>query len=73
MTFEKIAAIIADKLKIDVANIKPESTFDDLQADSLYIVEIMMEIEEAFDISLDDLGSAKCVGDIVEYVESKLK
>ena len=73
MTFEKIAAIIADKLKIDVADIKPESTFDDLKADSLYIVEIMMEIEEAFDISLDDLGSANCVADIVEYVDSKLK
>lgn len=73
MTFAKIAAIIAEKLEIETADITMESSFDDLQADSLYIAEIMMDIEDAFGIDLDNLGSAECVGDIVDYVEAQLQ
>ena len=73
MVFEKIADIIAEKLEIDAAEVSPESTFADLKADSLYIAEIMMDIEENFDISLDDIGDVQCVQDIVDYIEAQQK
>jgi len=73
MTFEKIAAIIAEKLEIELDAVKLESTFEDLEADSLYVAEIMMEIEETFDISLDNLGDAECVADLVDYVDAQMK
>ncbi len=71
-TFEKIAHIIADKLKIDASTIKPESTLKDLGADSLDLVEIIMKIEEQFDIEIDDEKAEhmKNVAEVVDYVNS---
>ena len=73
MIFEKIAEIISDKLDVPKERITRDSTFDDLDADSLYVVEIMMMIEEALDVNLDDLADVESVGDIVEYVEAQLR
>lgn len=73
MVFEKIAEIIAEKLDVDQAIISPESSFDDLKVDSLYLVEIMLSIEEAFDITIDDADGIEKVADIVAYVENKLQ
>ena len=73
MIFEKIAEIISDKLDVPKERITRGSTFDDLDADSLYVVEIMMMIEEALDVNLDDLADVESVGDIVEYVEAQLR
>ena len=73
MIFEKIAEIISDKLDVPKERITRGSTFDDLDADSLYVVEIMMMIEEALDVNLDDLADVENVGDIVEYVEAQLR
>ena len=61
MVFDKIADIIADKLDIERDLIKPESSFDDMEVDSLYMVEIMLSIEEEFNITIEDASEMKTV------------
>ncbi len=62
MEFEKIQAIIADVLSVDKSEITPETTFvDDLGADSLDVFQIIMGIEEEFDISIDTEDAEKIV------------
>ena len=72
MVYEKIVDIIADKLEMDAADIKPESSFNDMQVDSLYMVEIMLSIEEEFDLVIEDASSLETVADLVAYVEERL-
>ncbi len=71
-THDKVAAIIATKLSIDPSTIKNESTLQDLGADSLDLVEIIMKLEEQFGIEIDDAKAEtfKNVTDVVEYVHS---
>ena len=72
MIFEKIKAIIVDKLSVDADEVTMETTFDDLGADSLDIVEIVMAIEEEFDVEIsdDEAEQAKSVGDVVTYIQT---
>ena len=70
MTFEKIAAIIADKLDIDVNDIKPESSFTEMEVDSLYMVEIMLSIEDEFGVTIEDVTDMQNVSDLCDYVDS---
>lgn len=70
--FEKVKKIIADKLDIEEGKITPESSFlDDLGADSLDIVELIMELEEEFGIEIPDEDAEKIrtVADAVKYIE----
>ena len=70
--FEKIKEIIADKLSVDPESITLEASFiDDLNADSLDIVELIMSIEEEFDLEIPDNDAEKIVtiGNIVKYIE----
>lgn len=73
--FERIAKIIAEQLEIeDLSTIKPEtSIMNDLEADSLDAVEIVMAIEDEFgiEISDEDAEQFKNIGDIARYVESR--
>ncbi len=71
-TQDKVARIIAEKLSIDASTIKLESTLQDLGADSLDLVEIIMKLEEQFGIEVDDAKAEtlKNVNDVVEYVHS---
>ena len=73
LVFDKIADIIAEKLDIDRDLIKPESSFDDMEVDSLYMVEIMLSIEEEFDITIEDASEMKSVADLCDYVEKNIK
>ena len=71
--FEKIKGIIADQLGLDASEITMESSFvDDLGADSLDIVELIMALEEEFDIEFPDEDAEKVstVGDVVEYIKA---
>lgn len=71
---EKLQEIIADKLGIEANEIKPESKFsEDLGADSLDLFEVVMGLEEAFDISIDneDLDQIKTVQDAMDYIVKK--
>ena len=67
----EIIGIIAEQLVIDAESIKPESEIiADLKADSLAIVEMLMEIEEKFGVSVpdEDVPNLKTVQDIADYV-----
>ncbi len=75
MEFEKIQEIIADVLNIDVQEIRKDSKFvDDLGADSLDIFQIIMGIEETFDIEIDNDEADKIttVGDAVEQIKATM-
>ena len=69
---EKVIKIIDDHLKIDESTVSLDSQIiEDLGADSLHIVELVMEIENNFDITIpdDDAEGLTTVGKVVEYVE----
>ena len=75
MEFEKLQGIIADVLNVDASDITMETTFvDDLGADSLDIFQIIMGIEEEFDIEIDQEEAEKIVsvGDAVEEIKNAL-
>ena len=71
-----IKAIIVDKLGVDEAEVKPEASFtNDLGADSLDTVELIMEFEKEFGISIPDDKAEKIgtVGDAIAYIEENAK
>jgi len=69
-TAQKIKSIIAEKLHTDAATINPQSTLQDLGADSLDMVDIVMKIEEEFGIEINDEDAEKLhnVQDVINYV-----
>lgn len=70
--FEKIRDIIADKLSVNAEDVTLESSFiDDLNADSLDIVELIMALEDELDMEIpdEDVENFKTVGDVVNYVK----
>lgn len=72
----KVKAIIVDKLSVDEAEVKNEASFaNDLGADSLDTVELIMEFEKAFDLTIPDADAEniKTVGDAISYIESHQK
>ena len=74
-TTEKIRAILAAQLDIDEEKISPKTSIaEDLGADSLDVVELMMSIEEEFGVSIDedDVRTFKTVGDVAKYIDEKL-
>lgn len=76
MIFEKVKEIIADQLGLDENTIDMDSLFvDDLGADSLDVVELIMALEEEFDIEIPDEDAEKAtkVGDVVEYISSHVE
>lgn len=75
MTLDKIKAIIAEQLGVDESEVKPEThLMKDLEADSLDAVEIIMAIEDEFDIEVPDEDAEKfqTVNDIISYVEARI-
>ncbi len=74
-TFDKVKAIVVDQLGVDEADVNIDSTFiDDLGADSLDIVELIMAFEEEFEIEIpDDVAEKiKTVRDTVEYIDKQI-
>lgn len=76
MIFEKLAALIAEQFNVDVDSITMDTSFaDDLNADSVDIVDLSMALEEEF--GLEELGeeetsSISTVGDLVRFLKSKI-
>ncbi|MBU5225573.1 acyl carrier protein [Clostridium senegalense] len=73
--FEKVRKRISEQLSLDEDDITLESSFiDDLGADSLDIVELIMALEEEFDIEIPDEDAEKIstVGDVVEYIKTRV-
>jgi len=72
---ERVAAIIVEQLGISREEIKLEASFiDDLGADSLDIVELVMAMEETFDVEIpdDDAEKIQTIGDAVKYLKDKI-
>lgn len=70
--FEKLKTIVVNELGASEENVTMEATFvDDLAADSLDIVELVMNIEEEFDLEIPDTDAEKIVtiGDVVKYIK----
>jgi acyl carrier protein len=70
----KVKAIIVDKLGVDIDSITPESSFtNDLGADSLDTVELIMQFEEEFGVTIPDEDAEKIatVGDAMDYLKQK--
>jgi len=73
---ERVKKIIAEQLGVKKEEIRPESSFvDDLGADSLDTVEIVMALEEEFGIEIPDEDAEKIstVGEAIQYIENKVK
>ena len=71
-TFERVRAIIVEQLGVDPTDVTMEASFrDDLEADSLDLVELIMAFEEEFggDISDEEAQNLTTVGDVVNYLE----
>ncbi|MBQ7758964.1 acyl carrier protein [Anaerotignum sp.] len=73
MVFEKIAAMLAEKLECEVADIKLETEFSALGIDSLDVMELLMNLEEEFGTEIE-MGENKVntVADLVKLIEGKL-
>ena len=71
---EKIKSIVADQLGVDEDQVTEDASFiDDLGADSLDTVELIMAFEEEFDVEIpdEDAQKIKTVKDVIQYIESK--
>ncbi|MDR1577711.1 MAG: acyl carrier protein [Deltaproteobacteria bacterium] len=71
---DRVVGVVADQLQVDSSEIQLESNFqDDLGADSLDLVELIMAMEEEFDVKIDDEAaqSIKTVQDAVDFIENK--
>ena len=71
--FEKVQEIIVEELGTDAEEVKLETTFDELDADSLDVFQVISEIEDEFDIQIETEEGLNTVGDLVAYVEEKTK
>lgn len=74
--FAKVKDVIVDQLSVDEDDVATEASFfDDLGADSLDIVELVMALEDSFGVSIPDeeAESIKTVGDAVEYIAANLE
>ena len=75
-TFEKVKKLVCDKLGVDEAKVTESASFvNDLGADSLDVVEFVMEVEKEFKITIPDEEATKLatVGDAVKYIEAHAK
>jgi acyl carrier protein len=73
-TFERVKKIIVDRLGVEESKVTLEASFkEDLGADSLDVVELVMELEDEFDMEISDEDAEKIstVGEVVNYIESR--
>jgi acyl carrier protein len=71
---EKVSSIVADKLGVDRADVTPDAVFiDDLGADSLDLVELIMAMEEefGFEIADEEAEKLRTVGDVINFIKAR--
>jgi len=74
-TYERVTGVVTRQLLVDEADVKPESSFvDDLKADSLDLVELVMSLEEEFgtDVSDEEMEKIRTVQDAVDWVDEHM-
>lgn len=72
MIFEQVVDIITDYLDINPDEIKTDSTFEDLELNSVDLLDLEMAIEDEFGVSVEINDGLKTVGDVVEYIEENM-
>jgi acyl carrier protein len=72
-TFETIAKLVAEAKDLDVAAVKPEMTFTDLGLDSLDVAELVMNMEDELNVTIEISPLLKTVQDVVNLVEAQKK
>lgn len=74
MVFEKITEILSAQLDVDAETMTLETRIaEDLGADSLDVVELLMSVEDEFDVEIpeEDIAELKTIGDVVDYIQAK--
>lgn len=71
--FERMVNVLVETKDCDRDAVKPESTWKELELDSLDTVEVVMSLEDEFEIELEMDESFKCVADVVKVIEEKLE
>ncbi|CAM2075993.1 MAG: acyl carrier protein [uncultured Clostridium sp.] len=70
MIFEKIREIVVEQLGVNEEDVKLETRFiEDLEADSLDLFQVIMELEDAFDVKVEEVENIKTVADAVSFIE----
>lgn len=70
MIFEKIKEIVVDQLGVNEEDVTLETRFiEDLEADSLDLFQVIMELEDAFDVKVEEVENIKTVADAVNFIE----
>ncbi|HIY22490.1 MAG TPA: acyl carrier protein [Candidatus Flavonifractor merdigallinarum] len=75
MVFEKIVELLSEQLGVDPENITMDTSFEELGADSVDVVDLTMAVEEAFhleDLADENLSDMTTVGDFVRFLQKKL-
>ena len=70
MIFEKVKEILMKELNLSGEEVTMEASFEALGIDSLDLVELVMQLEEEFDISMEETEGMKTVEDVVRYIET---
>lgn len=74
MVFEKIKEIVVEQLGVNEDEVKLETSFiEDLGADSLDLFQVVMDLEDAFNVKVDNVENIKTVGDAVKYIENSIE
>ncbi|MCC9294482.1 acyl carrier protein [Clostridium sp. MT-14] len=73
MIIQRIEKIIADQLELGEKNIDVKTSFEDLGIDSLELFQIIIEVEEEFQVEIEDVEDIKTIGDLVEIVKDKIR
>lgn len=75
MIFDKLVELLSEQFSVEADTIQKDTSFEDLGADSLDIVELSMALEEEFDMgemAEEDLANIHTIGDLVTYIKSKV-
>ena len=75
MLLDRIRGMVAEQLGVDEADVQPEANIlEDLGADSLDVVELVMALEEAFDIEVpdEDVEGLRTIGDVEKYIQQRV-
>lgn len=69
--FEQIRSIVCEQLGVEEEKVTVTTTFEELQADSLDLFQVIIELEEAFGVEIQDAEEIKSIQDAMNYIEAK--